>query len=71
MNKEYSKEECPRCLEVEDWEHVLLYASNKVLHKEFIYRLKVQLIESEEANAEAYKILQFANDMQTYLEGSD
>ena len=37
VNREYNPNECPRCLEAEDWEYVLLCVLNEEMHEEFIF----------------------------------
>ena len=71
MNKESIANECPRCLEVEDWEYVLLYITNEEVHYEFLFRLKARLIELEDADQVAHEIMTFISDISQYSKGGD
>jgi len=71
INKESMANKCSRCLEAKDWEHVLLWIANEEVYDKFLFWLKARLIESENADQVAHKILQFVNNISQYLKGGN
>ena len=71
VNSEAMLTQCPRCINKEDQEYVLLCVANEDCNDEFIYQLKKKAIQVEGTKEIIYKVLQFINDIKTYLQQGD
>ena len=68
INKQIIGNECPRCSEVETWEHVVKYKETIPLRRKFIIQLLKELNDKHPDSVEQEEILLFVEDILQYLE---
>ena len=59
---------CPRCNQVETWDHVIKCRETVALRKEFIQKLVVELVEGKPSNVSIELIMSFVEDILRYIE---
>jgi len=71
INNNLVEANCPRCNQVEMWDHVIKYCKTKVMRREFIRELVIELVKVKPSNVSIDLIMSFIEDILWYLENEE
>ena len=71
INGRLTDMECPRCNEIETWDHVIKCRSVRHMQREFIKNLTIDLVKENKARIDEEKILNLIEDIVVYFEDGD
>jgi len=69
INKRMTRYKCPRCLQTEDWDYVIIYPMIREGMKEFIIRLYTELLKVKPEAINIKEILNMLSNIITYFVG--
>ena len=68
INNNMIEENCPRCNEIEMWEHVIKYTETMKIRKEFVTELLKEMFENKDREVDVNEIFEMIEDILRYLE---
>ena len=71
INGRLTEMECPRCNEIETWEHVIKCRFVRPMQREFIKNLTLDLLNENDANIDDEIILNLIEDIVVYFDDGD
>ena len=67
INSNSIMNQCSRCINIENWKHVILCIVNEERNTDFIFQLKEKMLLIEGMEEITYKAMQFIENMRNYL----
>lgn len=71
INKGLTEEECPRCNQVETWDHVIKCGKVRSLQREFVKETTEELLKQKNEKVEEETILEMMEDICKFFEGEE